>query len=114
MFGEDTLVLLNNEFVIRELDRIRVVGKVQPVTVYELVGKAGEVSDHWERLISTYSVGLRAYRSRQWQEAIRHFERCLEISPGDGPSSIFVARCKEYEESPPPEGWDTVYVRTTK
>lgn len=42
MISESTRELIGAAFVVRELDRIRVKGKQQPVTVYELLGLADE------------------------------------------------------------------------
>ncbi len=67
-----------------------------------------------EAVLNYYNKGLAAYKQRKWDEAIRSFESALKIDPGDGPSSIYLERSRNYKESPPPEDWDGVFVMKTK
>ena len=51
---------------------------------------------------------------KKFAEARKSFETIVENHPDDGPSKLYVERCKEYEENPPPEGWDGVFRMKTK
>ncbi len=103
--------------VFRELDLIRVKGKSQPVTLYELVaargtpeGDAPDLEEHLE----FFAQGRACYRERRWQDAQFVFERLLERWPEDGPARMYLERCKEYLVAGPEENWDGVYVMTHK
>jgi len=103
--------------VFRELDLIRVKGKLQPVTLYELVaargtpeGDAPDLEEHLE----FFSQGRACYRERRWQDAQFVFEKLLERWPEDGPARMYLERCKEYLVAGPEENWDGVYVMTHK
>ena len=98
----------------RELDFIRVVGRSEPVKVYELLGKAGEVDEAIRNILPIYNKGLKFYKARNWEEAIACFDRVLQILPGDGPSLTFKNRCLNFRSNPPSEVWDGVYHLTTK
>ena len=50
----------------------------------------------------------------QFEEAQKYFAQALKVDPDDGPSKVYLARCKHYIESPPPEDWDGVFVMTSK
>jgi adenylate cyclase len=103
--------------VFRELDLIRVKGKLQPVTLYELVaargtpeGDAPDLEEHLE----FFAQGRACYRERRWQDAQIVFEKLLERWPGDGPARMYLNRCREYLVAGPEENWDGVYVMTHK
>ena len=49
-----------------------------------------------------------------WTAGIGKFSRALEIRPDDSPSRVYLARCREYAETPPPPDWDAVVSLTTK
>ena len=103
--------------VFRELDLIRVKGKSQPVTLYELVAARGtpegDAPDIEERL-EYFAQGRACYRERRWQDAQIVFEKLLERWPEDGPARMYLNRCKEYLVAGPEENWDGVYVMTHK
>ncbi len=63
-----------------------------------------------EDLLNYYNLGLAAYKQRKWDDAIRSFEMALKISPGDGPSGLYLERSKAFKETPPPDDWDGVYI----
>ena len=78
--------------VFRELDLIRVKGKLQPVTLYELVAARGtpegDAPDLEERL-EFFAQGRACYRERRWQDAQIVFEKLLERWPDDGPARMY-------------------------
>jgi adenylate cyclase len=106
-------------FVFRELDLIRVKGKLQPVTIYELIGRKDQVSVYGstaelrERL-ECFEQGRQLYRNRSWEAAQRVFQQVLDRWPGDGPSRAYWKRCQEYLFDEPPSGWDGVFTMTHK
>jgi adenylate cyclase len=104
-------------FVFRELDLIRVKGKLQPVTLYELVAARGTPegdAPDLEMRLEFFAQGRACYRERRWQDAQLVFEKLLERWPEDGPARMYLNRCKEYLVAGPEENWDGVYVMTHK
>ncbi|HEX3372486.1 MAG TPA: adenylate/guanylate cyclase domain-containing protein, partial [Candidatus Acidoferrales bacterium] len=103
--------------VFRELDLIRVKGKLKPITLYELVAARGtpdgDAPDLEERL-DFFAQGRSCYRERRWQDAQIIFEKLLERWPEDGPARMYLKRCKKYLVAGPEENWDGVYVMTHK
>jgi adenylate cyclase len=103
--------------VFRELDLIRVKGKSQPVTLYELVAARGTPegdAPDLEQHLEFFAQGRACYRERRWQDAQIVFEKLLERWPDDGPARMYLNRCKEYLVAGPEENWDGVYVMTHK
>ncbi|MBI3668298.1 MAG: CHASE2 domain-containing protein [Acidobacteria bacterium] len=86
-------------FLFRELDLIRVKGKTQPVTIYELVAPQGGASpaagDLTDRL-AMFARGRACYQRRQWREAQAIFEQLLARWPDDGPARRDRVAATEY------------------
>jgi hypothetical protein len=51
---------------------------------------------------------------RDFQGAVRLFEKCLEITPGDPPSQVLLERATALRDTPPPDGWDGVWEMRSK
>lgn len=89
---------------------VQVVGRVQPVRIYELLAAGGTtLSDEREKAFGLYAAGLGAYRERRWGEALKAFNESLRLWPCDGPSTTMAERCQIYQNTPPPEDWDGVF-----
>lgn len=114
MISQFTYEFVKDDVEVRELDRIRVVGKAEPVTIYELVGKTGELSERFREILPRFNEGLEFYKSAQWEHGLACFETILESHPEDGPSKTYLERCRNYLASPPPPGWDGVFLMTSK
>ncbi|NJB66820.1 adenylate cyclase [Desulfobaculum xiamenense] len=106
---------------VRFIDTITVVGKAEPVRVYELCAMKGELTDKEKRLFELFDAGMAHYLAMRWDEAIEAFTRALEIERvPEGkttPSQVYIGRCREYRENPPVpagESWDGVYRMTKK
>lgn len=114
VISEFTYRLIASEaFWVRELDLVRVKGKLHPVTIYELLGY-GPPDTQQQALIQHFSEGLRAYKQKQWQQAMLCFQQVLQIHADDKPSQLYINRCHEYLQHPPSEDWDGVFVMKTK
>lgn len=114
MISGATYAHVKDAIDVRRLDSIRVVGKKEPVVIYEVLDKKGTLSDQTYSLIEEYSKGLELFNERRWQEAMACFQRALKIVPDDGPSQTFIERCQIYMQTPPPESWDGVFELTSK
>lgn len=110
-------------FLWRELDTVRVVGKSEPVTTFELLGKIDEVDDNLKQLVTAFSAGLTAYKEQKWDEALANFQTSLECEykrfpelkgKKSNPSEKYIERCNGYKEVPPPPDWDGVFTLTEK
>lgn len=67
-----------------------------------------------EKLLPIYNEGLKLYKQRQFDAAKQKFEACLKLDKEDGPSKLYVERCQQYIETPPPPDWDGVFAMTSK
>jgi len=90
----------------REVDRLVVVGQTHPEAVFEIIGRAGELTEKQRELLARYAEGLAAYRAHRWDDARRAFQAALEAIPGDGPSMAMAQRVENFQTNPPPADWD--------
>jgi adenylate cyclase len=113
VISEGTYRQIADQFVCRDLDKIRVKGKLQPVTIYELLDFAAE-KEKYQPLLSRFNHAMEAYHEQNWPEAASRLGEMLTHFPDDGASQIFLERVLEFIENPPEPDWDGVYVMKTK
>ena len=105
-------------FDYRYIDKIVVVGKSEPVVVYEVVAEKGKMSEKELELFRTYNHAVKLYLSQEWNEAIRYFKEALKIERvPDGkttPSKVYIERCEHFKSNPPGQNWDGTWVLTSK
>ncbi|MBI5790487.1 MAG: GAF domain-containing protein [Rhodocyclales bacterium] len=107
---EATWAQVNHHAAAREIDLIRVRGRSTPVAIYEALGHHSEDSfPHRAEVLEAFGTGLSLYRQRDWTAAERSFRQALAGHPEDGPSKIYLERCRVYAKEPPPDEWDGVW-----
>ncbi len=111
--GESTRELLKKEFVFRELDRVRVKGKEDPVGIYEPVGEEGKVSREDMDEIRLWNQALRSYRAQDWDQAEVALMNLQRIKPCYL-YDLYVKRVEHLRKEPPGENWDGVTIFETK
>ena len=96
---------------VRDLDCIRVKGKNEPVTIYELVSLHDEsISDDTQKKIELYREGRQFYLARKFSRAMGKFGEILEdIDNKDKASQIQLSRCQHWLQNPPEDDWDGVW-----
>jgi adenylate cyclase len=114
LLSESSAQTLDRQFVLRQIDRVRVKGRSGAVTIFELVGASDGVAAERISVLDDFSAGLSAYRERAWDRAAGLFQRVLEKIPTDGPSKLYLERIAKLRTSPPPPEWDGVSVYTEK
>ncbi|NIQ04127.1 MAG: tetratricopeptide repeat protein, partial [Nitrospinaceae bacterium] len=83
-----------------------VVGKKEPVRIYEPLARKGELDGALRDLLPHYREGLQYYAHREWDRARVCFEAALGRNPDDGPSLTYYRRCIKFQKTPPPPDWD--------
>ena len=66
------------------------------------------------KAVGFFSEGRTLYKMMQFKKAADFFQKALEVCPDDGPSKVYLERCRYYVDTPPPPDWDGVYVMKTK
>ena len=113
IISEFTYAEVKDNFTCREIDLVRVKGKVLPVKIYELIAE-GQGSEETKSLLKCFNSGYELYHQKQFQEAIVQFDKALDLQPEDTASKLYIQRCQDFIDSPPPADWDGVFVMQTK
>lgn len=105
-------------FAMLELDRVRVVGRDAPETVYALLGDETLAGDpEFIGFAKRHTEMLAAYRARDWRGA-RQFHASLDpMSSSFGLNRLYALyreRLDGYAKKPPGEDWDGVFSATEK
>ncbi len=115
LMSEFTYRRVSKEILSREMDLVVVMGKTEPVRIYELIAMADEVqTDATKKFLDLYHQGLEAYKKRAWKSAIEQFQHALQIRRDDIVSNIYIQRSMLFIDSPPPDNWNGVFVMTKK
>lgn len=111
---EETVKGLPKDFVVRQLDRVAVKGKKEPVRLYEIVGFAPSLPPEINDKLERFARALALYEADDFHGASYAFADVLALYPNDGPSQTFWERSNHFMENPPPPDWRGVWVMETK
>jgi len=98
-------------FLTRELGRFLLKGKIESISIYELVCRKEGSNDQQRIKCMTFANVLDPFRKGYWketEEAIEKFRESIKSFGEDGPSLFFSDLCKKYKEKPSREPWDGV------
>ena len=109
LLSEFTAGALKKGNAIRQIDRIRVKGRRHPVSIYESLEHYGDDSAARLGAFAAFEQGLTRYFDRNWKGAATDFEDALVQYPVDGPSRVYLERCRVYQHTPPQHDWDGVW-----
>ncbi len=114
LVNEMTRTLAGDTLAWREIDSLRVAGKLEPVKVYELIGLAAELDEAAAQAVQVYEMGLARYRAQEWDAAEAAFRDCLARVPDDRPSQVMLERIVVFRQTPPEAGWDGIWIASGK
>jgi adenylate cyclase len=115
LISESLATRLKRPTLLREVDKLRVKGKNEPVTIFEVAGHLkGTERSVYESMLSLYQSGMDAYRVQHWDDAEKAFKAVLQLRPTDGPSALYLERIGQLRYAPPQENWDGVWTMTEK
>jgi adenylate cyclase len=92
----------------REVDRVRLKGKDEAITVFEPIGLETEVAHRQREELGLWNRVLLAYRARQWSEAEAGLTELRKAAPDSVLYAVYTERIAAFRRDPPPAGWDGV------
>ena len=101
----------STDFVWRKLDRVAVVGRTEPLEIYELLGLKKDVPSEVIKIAENYMQALDHYFRRDFEGAL---SLLTEISESDSPSSVLLKRISELQNLPLGNSWNGVFQATSK
>jgi class 3 adenylate cyclase len=103
LISEYTMRKLGDEFVLRPLSRVRVVGKNIPIRLYELLDIRKEAPPELLAMTAAWSSAFTSYENREFAAAGNAFKAICKQNPRDLAARLYLERCAAYFSSPPPE-----------
>jgi class 3 adenylate cyclase len=105
---DSTIQETRGRLLTRRLDRIRVMGISEPVRLHEILDFKADAPDALFEKAYLFHKALDRFEERNWKDAQDGFNEVRKLYPDDGPSSLYMERCRQYLNYPPGNDWDGI------
>jgi adenylate cyclase len=102
------------KFAYRELDRVKVKGKNEPVAIFEPIGLEAELDEATRTELETWHTALALFRAQQWDEAAVILNTLHDLHPEFYLYKLGLMNIERYKIDPPGPDWDGVTTYKTK
>jgi len=107
LISEYTRSHLKDEFVLRPLSRVRVVGINTPLRLYELLDIRENAPPELLKMVKNWEQGFTAYERKDFSAAAAFFREICGQNETDLAAKKYFDRCQKYLASPPDNAsWD--------
>ncbi len=104
-----------DSYPIRLIDKVKVKGKKDPITIYEVINGIDEKSlESKLALRSDFENAIALYQVKEFKKAKQQFNQYLKQLPDDKVAQLYLERCKRYLLEGIPKDWDGAFVLDTK
>ncbi|MEM7687639.1 MAG: GAF domain-containing protein [Pseudomonadota bacterium] len=115
LLSEYTVAKLKGVYRLREVDKVVVKGKTEPVAVFECLDYHTDASfPELMEVLGNFNEGVKQYRAQEWDRATGFFQKALAANPDDALSQTYVDRCALMKATPPASDWDGVWIMKDK
>jgi len=114
LISEYTKDQIGDEFVVRPLSRVTVVGIPVPLRLFELLELKSGAPQSMLDMVNVWEEAFKAYESRDFESARKLFNNIYQNDPEDSACKLYIDRCAKFVASPPPKEWDGVDNLTEK
>jgi adenylate cyclase len=101
-------------FTYRELDRVRVKGKNEPVAIFEPIGLTAELDDATRTALGQWHAALALFRAQQWEQAASLIQKLQTQYPDHYLYALYLENIDTFRRNPPGPDWDGVTTYKTK
>jgi len=102
------------EFAYRELDRVKVKGKNEPVAIFQPVGLERDIDETTRRELARWHNALDLFRTQKWDAAESIIRELYETYSERYLYEIYLDDIADYRAHPPGPDWDGVTTYKTK
>ena len=107
LISEYTRTHLSDEFVLRPLSKVRVVGINTPLRLYELLDIASDAPPELLEMVKNWERAFSFYEKREFQAAQAFFRVICDNNKKDLTAKKYLNRCNKFISLPPDEKkWD--------
>lgn len=108
LLTEDTYKRISDSICCAVIDRVRVKGKHEPILIYQPLNQASR--EEAQRIAAIAAEAFDLYSRRQWQDAIARYA----LLPSDSSMTLMANRCRHFQQHPPADDWDGVFILSEK
>lgn len=109
LMSKDTYLLVRDRVAARFIDRVRVVGRSQPVDLYQPLGERQYMADEQLQESRLYEKAWSLMLNGSYKESLQLMAKLYAMSPNDGLYEVMMARLKTYTARPPSDDWAGVF-----
>lgn len=102
------------EYAYRELDRVRVKGKEEPVAIFEPIALKSNLDVATTERLERFHLALEDYRQQQWDKAEKVLSALRDEEPQRMIYQVYLERLSVFRDNPPGDNWDGVFTHTSK
>jgi adenylate cyclase len=102
------------DVLFREIDKVKVKGKDEPVAIFEPLGLQDQVDKALLEEVKLWHQCLKQYRAQQWDQAEVTLLNLARMNPNSKLYAEFSSRIALMRTNPPGVGWDGVTTFKTK
>ena len=117
LVGEATRAAVGERLAWVEVDRVRVKGKQQSVTLFTPAPEAATGDRRFDEEMRLWRLALEAYRHQHWSEAQVHLDSLRSRIPSSPLNTLYcqlAERIDQFRRTPPPPHWDGVHTFESK
>jgi adenylate cyclase len=114
LISEYTKEEIGDEFVVRPLSRVTVVGIPVPLRIFELLELRSDAPQQMLDMVGAWEEAFKVYENRDFESAKNLFNDIYQNDPEDSTAKLYADRCAEFIAAPPPKKWDGVDNLTEK
>jgi len=114
LVSEHTHRRLRGVYRSREIDRVIVKGKTEPVAVFEILDYHSDATfPHVVDAVHAFRDGYAKYQRGDWDLAIAAFDAAVQAHPADGVAALYLDRSRRLAADPPAD-WSGIWSMTSK
>jgi adenylate cyclase len=102
------------DVVFREVDRVRVKGKDEPVAIFEPLAFESDFDRSRVEELKLWNLALRQFRSQEWDQAELSLFNLQRLAPQCALYRMYAEQIGHYRREPPGKDWDGVRTFETK
>lgn len=113
LVGPDTFAAID-DWAFRPIDRIRVKGKLEPVSVYEPIAPREALSVEWQQELTLWADTYQTYLNQNWALTRQKLKELINLSQSPALYQVYLSRLTDLEAEGVPPDWDGTYTHTSK
>jgi len=115
LISEYTRDVIGEEFIVRRLSKVRVVGINTPIRLYELLDIAAEAPPALSDMVKNWEQAFDLYEQKDFSSAGKLFSSIYSNNEKDKAAKKYLLRCEKFIKSPPDEEeWDNAVDNLTE